>query len=206
MLDLPLLCKEYEITPKGVIHIGAHDGQELPIYESMGIENILLIEANPEVFKRLEKKVRTYPHVQIYQCAICDRNGYIPLRVTSLDQSSSILPLKQHLNLYANVVETHQVIVPSKTLDTLLNELQLNPGDYNLLTIDIQGAELLAFQGAVSTLNHISGIVTEVNLEELYEGCALLDEIDIFLELQGFHRVALNTPDHPTWGDAFYLK
>lgn len=206
MLDLPSLCKKYGITPKGVIHIGAHEGQEVPVYESMGAEKILLIEANPLVFRRLKLLMRPNPHVQIYQCAICERDGHVPLRVTSLDQSSSILPLKRHLKLYANVVETFQVIVPAKTLDTLLKELQLDPSGYNLLTIDIQGAELLAFQGAISTLKHISGIVTEVNLDELYEGCALLHEIDSFLELQGFQRVVLNTPDHPTWGDAFYVK
>ncbi|MEW6065206.1 hypothetical protein P378_10780 [Desulforamulus profundi] len=29
MLDLDLLCREHGVKPKGVIHIGAHEGKEL---------------------------------------------------------------------------------------------------------------------------------------------------------------------------------
>ena len=75
-----------------------------------------------------------------------------------------------------------------------------------MLSFDIQGAELLAFQGSINLLKHIEAINTEVNFEELYEGCALIDQIDDFLNLHGFQRVKTTTPYHPSWGDAFYVK
>ncbi|MBE9121947.1 FkbM family methyltransferase [Tychonema sp. LEGE 07199] len=206
MLDLQQLCVKHSVVPRGVIHIGAHEGKEIARYQSMGVQRILLIEANPVVFERLKTNIAGFLNVHAVNCAISNINGTSTLYVTSLDQSSSILPLKEHQKIYPQIKEVERVVVESRNLDTLLEELQVNPADFNILNIDIQGAELLAFQGATNVLKHIEAINTEVNYEELYEGCALIDEIDEFLEICGFDRVATTTPFHPSWGDAFYVK
>ena len=205
LLDVPQLCTQHSITPKGIIHVGAHEGTEVGYYQAMGAQKILFVEANPAVFERLQANLAGYPNAQAVNCAISDRNGTINLHVTSYDQSSSILPLKHHQDIYPDIVETHQVTVPSKTLDTLLQELDLNPADFNILNIDIQGAELLALQGATHWLQYVEAINTEVNYEELYEGCAIVHDLDEFLDRHGFERVATTTP-HPSWGDGFYVK
>ena len=206
MLPLAELCASNSVKPRGVIHIGAHEGQELSDYLAMGVERILYIEANPTVFERLQKKVINHPSVQAVCCAIGKENGTVTLHITSMDQSSSILPLKRSSEIYPMIQETEQITVPCKTLDSLLEELNLNPVEFNILNIDIQGAELLALQGATQTLKYIEAINTEVNYEELYAECALIDEIDSFLETYDFERVATTTPYHPSWGDAFYAK
>jgi FkbM family methyltransferase len=207
MLNIQELCQKYSISPTGVIHIGAHEGQEVREYkESMGIEKLILIEANPDVFRRLNENVGHISGVQAVNCAITDENGIATLHVTSLDQSSSILPLKNHSSIYPSIKETRKITVQAKTLDTLLSDIQVSPRDYNLLNIDIQGAELKALRGASNLLKYVDAINTEVNYDELYEGCALIDEIDEFLEEHGFERVATTTPYHPSWGDAFYIK
>ncbi|NEQ35516.1 MAG: FkbM family methyltransferase [Okeania sp. SIO3I5] len=205
LLDVPKLCIENSINPKGVIHVGAHEGPENSYYQKMGLKKILFIEANPVVFERLKNRVASYPNVKAVNYAISNVNGTVDLHITSNEQSSSILPLKKHQEIYPNIKETHQVKVESKKLDTLLPELKLNPSDYNILNIDIQGAELLALQGATNWLRNVDAINTEVNYEELYEGCVLIDELDEFLDRNGFQRVATKTP-HPSWGDAFYVK
>ncbi|WP_333418037.1 FkbM family methyltransferase [Microcoleus sp. herbarium8] len=206
MLDLQQLCVKHSVVPRGVIHIGAHEGKEIARYQAMGVQRILLIEANPVVFERLKTNIAGFFNVLAVNCAISNINGTSTLYVTSLDQSSSILPLKYHQDIYPEIKEVNRVVVESRSLDTLLEELQINSADFNILNIDIQGAELLAFQGATNVLKHIEAINTEVNYEELYEGCALIDEIDEFLEICGFDRVATTTPFHPSWGDAFYVK
>ena len=206
MLDMPKLCQEYTITPRGIIHVGAHQAKELDQYQKMNATQVLLIEANPKVFNSLKQKVAGLDNVQAIHCAISDRDSTANLHITSLDQASSILPLKKVQKIYNNIKETHQITVQSKKLDTLLEEQNLKPNDFNILNIDIQGAELLAFQGAENLLKYIEAINTEVNYEELYEGCALIDEIDEFLEQYGFERVATTSPYHQTWGDAFYVK
>ncbi|MGI2902447.1 FkbM family methyltransferase [Tolypothrix sp. VBCCA 56010] len=206
MLDMKYLCNKHSVIPRGVIHIGAHEGREINLYREMGIKNIFFIEANPVVFDKMKENIKDNSNILSANCAITNSDGKTTLYVTSNDLSSSILPLKYHKQIYPSIVETHQVIVPSKTLDSLLQEEQLEPSDFNIINIDIQGAELIAFQGAINTLKYIEAINTEVNYRELYEGCAIIYQIDEFLEMHGFKRVATTTPFHPSWGDAFYVK
>ncbi len=205
-LDLQKLCQQYSIAPRGIIHIGAHEGQEMQEYQVMGADKVLFVEANPSVFERLKLHIAGIPNVWLANCAISNQNGTVNLRVNSHDMSSSILPLKLHKEIYPGMLEVDQVTVTSKTLDSLMQESPLNSSEFNILVIDIQGAELLALQGARETLKYIDAISTEVNCEELYEGCALIDQVDDFLKVYGFQRVAVATPSHPSWGDAFYVK
>ena len=41
----------------GCIHIGAHEGQEYPLYKQLGIENLLFYEPLPDNFAGLKEKV-----------------------------------------------------------------------------------------------------------------------------------------------------
>ena len=108
----------------------------------------------------------------------------------TFDQSSSILPLKRHLEVYPEIVETGVIEVPARTLDGLLTELGRGPADFNLLVLDVQGAELLVLRGATAALEGCDAVVAEVSFEELYEGCALAADLDAFLGERGFERIA----------------
>ncbi|MDY6806539.1 MAG: FkbM family methyltransferase [Cyanobacteriota bacterium] len=206
MFDLAKLCRENSIQPRGVIHIGAYEGEEIQAYREMGIEKVLFVEANPEVFDRLQEKMAAMPEVRVANYAICDRSGSVELHVAANEQSSSILSANNQSEQNVYTREISKVTVEAKTLDNLLAELNLSPEDFNLLNIDIQGAELLALRGASNALQFVEGINIEVNYEEIYRGCPLIEDIDEFLEKAGFERVATTTPYDPSWGDAFYAK
>lgn len=139
-------------------------------------------------------------------CAVCDYNGIVELKITSNEQSSSILDLKGHRGIYPAITEVAKVTVVARTLDALMAEKGLASADFNILNIDIQGAELLGLKGAENTLTDIEAVNTEVNFDELYEGGVLIHELDDFLALRGFKRVAITTPFHHAWGDAFYVR
>lgn len=207
MLDIKKLIEEHAIKPRGVIHIGANTASELEEYLSMGFQKILYIEANPELIPELKKKAARYPGIVfVVHAAVTDVDGLIKLRVTSQNQSSSILALGKHREIYPSIKEVKQVEVPARRIDTLLGEHGHRPADYNFLNIDIQGAELLALRGSLELLPFIDAINTEVNLEELYQGCAMLNELEEFLAAHNFNRAAMVTPWHHTWGDAFFVR
>ncbi|MFZ2100916.1 MAG: FkbM family methyltransferase, partial [Oricola sp.] len=124
----------------------------------------------------------------------------------SMDQSSSLLPLHKHKDIYPKIRHTETIEVEATTLDALVSKGRLPAGDYNVLALDIQGAELLALKGATETLRGIDAVHTEVNFDELYRGAASIFDIDSFLAEQGFIRVRTVTPSHPTWGDALYIR
>ncbi|MEO8196367.1 MAG: FkbM family methyltransferase [Thermoanaerobaculia bacterium] len=206
MLDLLALFARYRLEARGVIHVGAHEGQELPVYRAMGFRSILLIEANPDVFARLRAGVTADSGAELAHCAVSDHEGLAALHLTTFDQSSSLLRLKLHRELYPEIEACGVVSVPMRRLDSLLAERPGGAADFNLLVLDVQGAELLALRGAEGSLTGFDAVLSEINFAELYEGGALADELDTFLAERGFRRVATACGDHPSWGDALYLR
>jgi FkbM family methyltransferase len=181
-------------------------GEELDTWKRLGAQRIVCVEANPAVYQQLLTTIAGARHVIAVNCAASDHVGRITLRVTSSDQSSSILPLARHLDLYPDVVEVSTVEVPCTTVDQLLTDQRLPASAFNVLSIDIQGAELLALRGAERTLPSIEAINLEVNFDELYKGAPQIEEIEEFLGARGFSRAALTCPFHATWGDALYIR
>lgn len=211
MFNIPEMYEKYSIPRKDIIHIGAWEGCELETYHQMGIPRVLFIEANPKVYTKLIDNIKkaslTNMDVKSICCAISNKVGITAFHVMSSDQSSSILPLKIHSEIYPDIKEVECINVPCYALDNLLVFMKLNPIDFNFINIDIQGAELLAFQGAIDLLaNHIVAINTEVNYDELYEDCVLEPVLSKFLLSFGFHKKEETRPYHPSWGDAFYVK
>ena len=116
-------------------------------------------------------------------------------------QSSSILKPKQHLELHPDVSfdGTEQVEV------SLLDDYDI--GESNFINIDVQGYELEVFKGGKKTLEKVDYIYCEVNRGEVYEGNAMVEELDEFLSSYGFERVETKWPEtYYTWGDALYIK
>jgi FkbM family methyltransferase len=206
ILDLPKLLSKFGVATRGVIQVGAHEAEELPTYLELGAQRVLLIEANPTLIDGLRSVAGTIPGVTVAHCAVNDVDGPISLHIATDDASSSILPLKLHQRMYPHVVESGVVEVPGARLDRLMESLALDRGDFNILCLDIQGAELRALHGADRTLEAIEAVSVEINFEELYEGCAQVEDIDNFLGDRGFDRVATLTPYHSSWGDALYVR
>jgi FkbM family methyltransferase len=206
ILDLPKLLGRFGVAARGVIQVGAHEAEELPTYLELGAKHVLLVEANPALIDGLRSMAGTIPGVTIAHCAINDADGPVDLRIATDDASSSILPLKLHQRMYPHVVESAVVQVPGARLDGLMDALGLDRADFNILCLDIQGAELRALRGAARTLEGIEAVSVEINFEELYEGCAQVEDIDDFLGDRGFDRVATLTPYHSSWGDALYVR
>lgn len=207
MIDIKSALLARGIRPKGVVHVGAHLGSEVGTYLEMGFEKILLIEANPELARKLRDKYEALPQVTIAHCAASSERGFVELNITNGDQqSSSILPLGLHAEVYPQIQVESKVRVPADTVDNILASKNLRFEDFNFLNVDIQGAELLALKGAPRLLEHIQAINSEVNFAELYQGCPLFFEVNDWLKARGFRVVKICTPYHETWGDGFFVR
>ena len=137
--------------------------------------------------------------------ALLDSLGEVNLNITSNSQSSSILNLKEHSIMYPTIKKIKEVKVPSSTLNYEFSK-KYNIKNYNMLNMDIQGSELLVLKGSANILKNFDLIYTEINFKEMYEGCALVDDLDNFLETYGFYRCMTSTPESEYWGDAIYIK
>ena len=190
--------------PKGVIHIGAHTMEEREDYLASDIKDIIWIEANPELVKHNQSLIS--PSESIFECAISNVDDKIyDFNITNNGESSSILDLDLHKIHHPHIHVTETIKVKSKRIDTLIKENSINIKDHDFVNIDIQGAELLALKGFGELLNNIKFIYSEVNTNYLYKDCALVSEIDEYLEKYGFERVETSITEFE-WGDAFYLN
>ena len=188
---------------KGIVHIGAHYGEEIQEYVDNGIQKITVFEPLSKNFDVLSKRLQNVnADIEGYQVALGSKKGTATKFLSSNDaQSSSILKPKQHLELHPDVYfdGTEEVEV------SLLDEYDI--GDSNFINIDVQGYELEVFKGGKKTLENIDYVYCEVNRDEVYEGAPMVEELDEFLGTYGFERVETHWPEtYYTWGDALYIK
>lgn len=206
LLDLAALAREHGLAIEGVVHVGANRGGEVATYKALGATRIVLVEANPELARALEKTFAGDPAITIASVAAGEADGEADFHLTSFDQSSSLLKLKRHADIYPEIVASGTIRVPLRRLDGVLAGLGLGTARFDLLSLDIQGAELMALRGCPDLLARVSAVSCELCFEELYEGCALAPDIDAHLAKSGFARVATTTPYHSSWGDGFYVR
>lgn len=184
---------------RGVVHAGAHKGEELQAYEALEFGPVTWIEAIPDLAEELANRVR--PPSKVINAAVWSvSNEKLRLKVTSSSASSSLFDLQDHKNEYPEIGVVKEIEVISQTLD----DLDLGPGR-NLLVLDLQGAEYEALSGASRSLQSIDYIVTEVNRKMLYKGIALVGDLDQILQSKNFTRVATRWTRHG-WGEALYLR
>jgi FkbM family methyltransferase len=190
-------------TPKGVIHIGGHRGEEVQLYDSLGIKNIVLIEAIEESAKIIEDKFKDRDNIIVLNECISDKEETVNFNITNNLASSSLLELGTHKESHPKIFVEKSITVNTIRLDTLINNGIIDIEKYDMLNLDIQGAELKALKSLNFYLDEIKYIYCEVNKKELYVGCALIDEIDKYLK--DYKRVDTYWTRHG-WGDALYIK
>lgn len=200
------LRDRYGVVPRGVLHLGAHLGEEAPAYADAGVERVLWVEGNPDLMPGLQAAISPYPAQRAVQAVISDEDGQdVVLHVASFTMSSGILPMTGHHRHYPSIVEVGQQRAISITADTLLRREGEDGHPYDMANIDLEGAELLALRGMPNLLPTLKWIYMEVYFEELHAGDGMIDSVDSFLGDRGFSRVATENTQRG-WGDALYVR
>jgi FkbM family methyltransferase len=201
------LFEKYELHPESILHIGANSGQEADEYDKLGIKKVVWVEALPDVFSKLVQHVKHRPgHLPLQACVSEEDGDWIKFNVANNQgQSSSILPFGTHSVEHPTVKFTHQIAMQTVRIDTLLMKHGIWIEKGSFLNIDLQGAELLALKGMGRFLDQFASAYLEVNVKPLYQGCALLPEMDSFLAGKGFKRVETKMTGSG-WGDALFIR
>lgn len=202
LIDFNKAVAKHRMNVTGVIQVGAHYGQEYHDYAACGIKPVLFIEPCSKAFSVLEQTFAQTPGVVLFQsaCGADYSTGTMNVELANQGMSNSLLKPAKHLNQYPSIqfLETEEVCI--MPLDEIVDHLQFHG---NMLVMDVQGYELEVLKGATETLKHIDYIYTEVNRDEVYEGCARIEQLDEYLV--GFTKVETSWAGG-TWGDAIYIK
>jgi FkbM family methyltransferase len=197
------ILETYNVARKGILHVGAHNCEEMQAYNTLGFEanQIIWVDANPE--KTSMNLARGIPNC--YTAVLDETAGEKSFKITNNGQSSSLLDFGTHALSYKDIVVVETIKVQTERLSDFFTKTSLDPANYNIWNFDIQGSELHVFRGSPEILTHVDLIYTEVNTAEVYRGCGQLNELDDFLKIHGFKRVKTEiTNDY--WGDAIYVK
>ena len=203
LISFTQLRKKHNMNITGIIHIGAHYGEEIHEYIRNGIQDIVVFEPLSKNFDILSERMGDVNgNIQGHQVALGNENKIVTMYLSSNDQqSSSILKPKDHLTEHPYVSFEGTEEVEMKRLD------EFNIRGANFINIDVQGYELEVLKGGKETLNEVDYVYCEVNRGEMYEGNCMIGEIDDYLSSWNFKRVETFWPEtYYKWGDALYIK
>ena len=205
LINVRELVGRFNMKIKGILHIGAHECEELNDYVSVGVNrnNIYWVEGQETIVNTMKQK--GVPH--IYHGLIDDENNKeVTFNIANNGQSSSILEFGSHLKHHPQVHYVSKYTCKTIRLDTLIERENIPINELNFLNLDIQGVELRALKSMEKYLNQFDYIYTEVNTEEVYKDCAKMNEIDDYLKQFGFIRRDVRIYNQFGWGDAIYIK
>lgn len=204
LINFSNLFTKYKMEVTGVLHIGAHHGEEIGDYINKGLKNLVFFEPLSESLEILENNLSVHAdkaNILIFPFALGNEEKEVEMFVSDhAGMCSSVLKPKIVLEQYPGIKFPKKETVKMIRLDDAEIDFECN-----MMNIDVQGYELEVLKGASKTLNKIDYVYTEINRVEVYESAPHVDELDAFLSPYGFTRVETDWSGD-TWGDAFYIK
>ncbi len=173
-----------------VVDIGANPIDDAPPYSGMlrnGIAELVGFEPNPTALAKLQ--AAKGPNETYLPYAVCDGQRHTLNFCQAQGMTSLLEPNAAVLNLFHGFPQWSQVTAKAE-LDTVrLDDIPETAG-VDMIKIDIQGGELMAFKNAEARLKDALVIQTEVEFLQMYVGQPLFSEVEIFLRQRGFmfHR------------------
>jgi FkbM family methyltransferase len=205
IIKLENIIQKYDLDITGVIHIGAHWGEEYIDYSKCGIHNMVFVEPIKSNYEMLIDWLPKSKDILTFNLALGDEVGSKEMFVEHYNkgQSCSMLAPGTHLKHYPNIkFDTKETVWVTK-----LDMLPIDRTLYNMINIDVEGYELEVFKGGLGTLSSIDIIYSEVSFEEVHIGCCRVEDLDAFLGEYGFVRVLTEEKyRYLGWGDALYLR
>ncbi len=206
------LYKWFDITPAGVLQIGANNGQEIKKFVTEGIRYGVFVEPLPKAFEQLKNLTSPHPGYLAINALCASESGQEKVFFVS-DQaggSSSMLKPTGHLDIHPEVGFGTELILRTDTVDDIFRKLRIGgyeqiTGKLDLLYVDVQGAELDVLKGAEEFLQQARFVFVEVSHGGLYEGDTSIKPVLEFLEGHKF-KLAFTYINRHGWGDALFIK
>jgi FkbM family methyltransferase len=188
--------------------IGAHRFEELQLINRVfpGLRHIYLFEPQEAPLAALRRLAEQDRRIKVFPFAVSDTDGVASFNVASNNgESSSLLKLGTHRELFPEVTMQSVIQVQTRRLDTVLAEQGLPYPD--AMIVDVQGAEYLVLKSFSSAvLGSLRLLYTEVSTEALYESAGLLSDVEALLASRfinlGFAPIRAEVPMH---GNAVFV-
>ncbi|MCJ0868853.1 FkbM family methyltransferase [Streptomyces sp. AP-93] len=182
----PLLDLVQPTRPTHVVDVGANPIDGDPPYRGMleaGLCTVTGFEPQPDALETLQR--RKGPYETYLPHALGDGGTHTLCVATSSGMTSLFRPDANRLGLFNGFSEWGRIREEVRVSTRRLDDVEA-VGAFDLLKIDIQGAELMVFQGAREKLAEAVAVHTEVSFVPLYENQPVFGDVDQELRGQGF--------------------
>ena len=177
-----------------ILEVGARDCTEtLDFHSAYPDATIFAFECNPATLPLCRRAVEGKSKIHLIEKAVTDHDGQVTF--FPIDQGKTVTgqsdgnPGASSLFLASpdypeEKYVQREIVVEATTLKTFL--VQNGIGAVDLLWMDIQGAELLAFRGMQERMADLKLIHVEVEFFKIYQGQPLFPEILAYMRKNGF--------------------
>lgn len=203
VVDYKTVMNEFLSKITGLIHVGAHSGQERDLYTNL---NVIWIEANPEIVDDLKKNISNYRNQRAFCALVTDETGKIEtFHISNCGGTpSSLYEFGRHKELWPDIKHIKHIKLETITLQDLIEKHGINIKEFQALVIDVQGAELLVLKGAIPLFPYLRFVQLEVADGESYLGGCQLKDIESFMMDHSFGEIHRNLHNAQSNGLHYY--
>lgn len=163
--------------PAHLVHVGAHDGEEVPGYLAAGIGRVTLVEPLPHLAARLRVRYAADPRVSVVEAACSDAEGTATLTVPAKTNMATLIP----------GLDGSTVKVATRRLDDVAP-------DADAAVIDVQGHEFAVL--AAAPWESLRLLVVETCTIDAPTLSPRYDETIGYMAQRGFREVAYFVRDY----------
>jgi FkbM family methyltransferase len=181
---------------KGVIQCGmGWRADEVDLWNQHGIKNQIYVEPVLSSFVFTREKALKYrsadTEIYCFWCAASSHDGEADFHLSVNLNSCSLLPFDENRpEVLKNDYMKGVTKVKTFQLDTLVSLVGVSLSKYNLLFLDVQGAEHLILWGAPTVLEHMDYVAMEISTVSIYDRSWLYEEYNEVMNNFGFKEIA----------------
>ena len=185
---------------KGIIHVGMWDFVEYGCYTKLVGNNVIGIEANPQVYKDMAKPVADKWGFKCFNEFLSDKDKEVR-DFYFAGEGSSLYKGQPQWNKNVSIK------VQTKTLATVIEENNIDMNGYDFLNIDAEGAEFDVLRGFEKYLNYINVIDLETSYDDRHRSGADHNTIVQWLSERGFELKEMSDSyQSQNWGDSVFAR
>ena len=185
---------------KGIIHVGMWDFVEYGCYTKLVGNNVIGIEANPQVYKDMAKPVADKWGFKCFNEFLSDKDKEVR-DFYFAGEGSSLYKGQPQWNKNVSIK------VQTKTLSTVIEENNIDMNGYDFLNIDAEGAEFDVLKGFEKYLDYINVIDLETSYDDRHRSGADHNTIVQWLSERGFELKEMSDSyQSQNWGDSVFAR
>nr|WP_290224460.1 FkbM family methyltransferase [Trichocoleus desertorum] len=169
-----------------ILDVGANTGQFAKfMHELFPRATLYSFEPLQDCYEELLDQFKDVPEFQAFNVALGDETGTVEMHRSEYSPSSSLLCMNElHKTSFPYSKQESLQKVDIVCLDDMANRLKLRKP--MLVKLDVQGYEDKVISGGKNVINQADIVITELSVEQLYDGQPLFDDIYKTMASMGF--------------------